>query len=68
MEGIEELLNASLALEPPNILHNLINVIGRHAVDLRHVAKLPMVRCDAVGRSPLEGLVPVMIRLIDLMH
>ena len=67
-EEKEGLLNARLALEPPDILHDLIDILGADAVDLRHVAEFPMVRLDAVGRSPLEGRIPVMIRLVDLMH
>ena len=62
------LLNARLALQPPHIFHDLIDTLRSDAVDLRHVAKFPMVRLDAVGRSPLEGRIPVMVRLIDLMH
>jgi hypothetical protein len=27
-----------------------------------------MVRSDAVGRRQLEGLIPVMVWLVDLMH
>lgn len=62
------LLNACLTLEPAYILHDLIDIPGSHAFDLGHIAELPMVRLDAVGRSPLEGLIAVMVRLIDLMH
>ena len=62
------LLNACLALQPPYILHDLIDIPGGNAFDLRHVAELPMVRPDAVGRGQLEGLIPVMLRLVDLMH
>ncbi len=62
------LLNARLALEPAHILHDLIDIPGGHAFDLRHIAEFPMVRLDAVGRSPLEGRIPVMVRLVDLMH
>ena len=62
------LLNTRLALQPPDILHNLIDNLWGDAFDLRHVAELPMVRPDAVGRSQLKGLIPVMVRLVDLMH
>jgi len=62
------LLNARLALKPPHILHDLINILRSDGVDLRHVAEFPMVRLDAVGRSSLEGLISVMVRLVDLMH
>lgn len=64
----EDLLNARLALEPSHILHDLIDILEGNALDLRHVPKFPMVRLDAVGRRPLEGRIPVMIRLVDLMH
>ena len=57
-------MNACLALKPAHILHDLIDIPGSHVFDLRHIAELPMVRLDAVGRSPLEGRIPVMIRLI----
>jgi hypothetical protein len=62
------LLNARLALQPPHILHDLIDILRSDAVDLRHVAEFPMVRLDAVGCRQLEGLIPVMVRLVDLMH
>jgi len=65
---MEELLDASLALEPPDILHDLIDVLRGDAFDFRHVAKFPMVRLDSVGRSPLEGGIAMMVRLVDLMH
>ena len=66
--GILLLLNARLALQPPHILHDLIDILRGDALDLRHVAKFPMVSFDAVGRSQLEGLISVMVRLVDLMH
>jgi len=62
------LLNARLALQPPHVLHDLIDTLWCDPVDLRHVAKFPMVRLDAVGRSQLEGLITMMVRLVDLMH
>ena len=68
MEEREDLLNARLALEPTDILHDLIDILRSDGIDLRHVAKFPMVRLDAVGRSQLEGRIPVMVRLVDLMH
>ena len=64
----QDLKNTGLFLQPPDILHDLIDVLGSEAFDVRHVAKFPMVRLDAVGRRPLEGRIPVMIRLVDLMH
>src|SRR5262249_24758722 len=64
----DDLLNSCLALKPAHILHDLINIRRSHAFDLRHVAELPMMRCDAIGRSSLEGRIHVMVRLIDLMH
>ena len=60
--------NAGLFLEPAHILHDLIDILRRNAFDLRHVAELPMVGPDAVGRRQLEGLIPVMVWLVDLMH
>ena len=63
-----DLLNARLALEPAYILHDLIDIAGGHVFNSRHIAELPMVRLDAVGRSPLEGLIAVMVRLIDFMY
>ena len=62
------LLNADLALLPPHILHDLINICRSDGVDLRHVAEFPVVRLDAVGGCPFEGLIPVMVWLIDLMR
>ena len=61
------LLNARLALEPAHIFHDLIDICRSDGVDLRHIAELPMVRLDAVGRSPLEGWISVMVRFVDLM-
>ena len=68
MKERKNLLDAGLALEPPDILHDLIDIFSRRALDLRHVAKFPMVRFDTVGRSPLKGRISMMVRLIDLMH
>jgi hypothetical protein len=62
------LLNACLALQPPHILHDLIDICRSDGVDFRHVAELPMVRLDTDGCSSLKGLISVMVRLIDLMH
>ena len=67
-EEKEDLLNACLALQPAHIFYDLIDISGGHAFDLRHIAELPMVRLDAVGRSSLEGRIPVMIRLIYFVH
>ena len=60
--------NTGLFLQPPDIFHDVIDVFRCNAVDLRHVPEFPMVRLDAVGCSPLEGRIPVMIWLVDLMH
>ena len=71
-EGVREqradLLDACLTLKPAHIFHNLIDIAGCHAFDLGHIAELPMVRLDAVGGGPLESLISVMVRLVDLMH
>ena len=67
-EELKDLLNAGLALKPSDILHDLIDIFGGYPFDLRHVAKFPMVRLDAGCRSPLKGGIPVMVRLINLMH
>ena len=61
-------MNARLALQPPDILHDLLDILWGDAVDLRHVAKFPMVRPDAVSCRQLEGLISVVVRLVDLMH
>jgi hypothetical protein len=66
--SILPLLDAGLALLPPHILHDLIDICGSDGVDLRHVAEFPVVRLDAVGGRPFEGFIPVMVRLIDLMY
>ncbi|OQW37757.1 MAG: hypothetical protein A4E20_17620 [Nitrospira sp. SG-bin2] len=57
------LKNAGLFLEPADILHDLLDVIRLHGVDLRHVAELPMVRFDAVGRRAQEGGIAMVIGL-----
>jgi hypothetical protein len=62
------LLNTRLALLPPHILHNLIDICRSDGVDLRHVAEFPMVRLDAVGGRPFEGFIPVMVRFVYLMY
>ena len=67
-EELNDLLNARLALKPSDILHDLIDIFGGDPFDLRHVAEFPMVRLDAGCRSPLKGGIPVMVRLINLMH
>ena len=66
--NILQLLDAGLALLPPDILHDLINIRRSDGVDLRHVAEFPVVRLDAVGGRPFEGFIPVMVRFVDLMH
>ena len=66
--SILQLLDAGLALLPPDILHDLINIRRSDGVDLRHVAEFPVVRLDAVGGRPFEGFIPVMVRFVDLMH
>ncbi len=54
MEEMEELLDTGLALKPPDILHDLIDVLRRDAFDFRHIAEFPMVRLPSVGRGPLK--------------
>ena len=66
--SIRQLLDAGLALLPPHILHDLINICRSDGVDLRHIAEFPVVCLDAVGRRPFEGLIPVMVRLVNFMH
>ncbi len=66
--SILQLLDACLALLPSYILHYLIDICRSDGVDLRHVAEFPVVCLDAVGGRPFEGFIPVMVRLIDLMH
>jgi len=61
-------LNACLTLKPAYILHDLIDIARGHAFDLGHIAELPMVRLDTIGRSPLKGLIAMVVRLVDLMH
>lgn len=60
--------NPGLLLEPADVLHDLLDVIGLHGIDPWHVSELPVMRLDTIGRGPLEGGVAVMIRLIDLVH
>jgi len=62
------LKNPGLLLEPADVFYDLFDVIRFHGVNLRHVAELPMVRLDAVGRSSLEGRVAMVIGLIDFVH
>ncbi len=47
------LLDAGLALLPPHILHDLINIRRSDGVDLRHVAEFPVVCLDADWRPPV---------------
>lgn len=63
-----QLKDSGLLLEPADVLHDLIDVIRFHGVDLRHVAELPMVRFDAVGGGPLEGGIAMVIGLIDFVY
>lgn len=67
LPSFEALKNPGLFLEPADVFHDLIDVVGRHPLDLRHVAELPMVRSDAVGRGVLEGRIAMMIGFIDLV-
>ena len=60
--------NTSLTLQPPDILNDLIDIIGRHAVDLRHIAKVPMVRPNSIERGALERDIGMVVWFVDLMH
>lgn len=60
--------DARLALEPADILDDLLHIVGADPFDFGHVAELPMVGADAVGRCPLESHIAVMIGLVDLVH
>src|SRR5574342_868472 len=60
--------DAGLALQPPNILDDLIDILARDCVDLRHVPELPVVCLHPVGCSPLERLIAVVVGFIDLVH
>lgn len=62
------LLNAGLALLPPHIFYDLIDISRSDGVDPRHVAEFPVVRLDPVDCRPLEGFIPMMVRFVDLMH
>ena len=59
--------NAGLFLEPADVFHDVIDLLGFHCIDLRHVAELPMMSLDAIGRRSLKRRVAVMIRLIDFV-
>lgn len=59
--------NAGLFLEPADIFHDLIDLLRFHRIDLRHVAELPMMSFDSIGRRSLKRRVAVMIRLIDFV-
>ncbi|MCG3778355.1 MAG: hypothetical protein JW388_1073 [Nitrospira sp.] len=65
---MEGLVNASLALEPPDISDDLIDFVRSDAIDLGHVAKIPMVRLHSIRHSPLERGIAMMVRLVNLMH
>lgn len=60
--------NSGLFLEPANVLHDLLDVIRFHGVDLRHVPELPVVRFDAVGGGAQKGGIAMVIGLIDFVH
>jgi hypothetical protein len=57
-----------LFLEPADILHDLLDVLRFHGIDLRHVPELPMVRLDAVGGGAQEGNIAMVIGLINFVH
>lgn len=59
--------NAGLFLEPTDVFHDLIHILRFHRIDLRHVAKLPMMSFDSIGCRSLKRYVAVMIRLIDFV-
>jgi hypothetical protein len=48
------LIDPGLALEPSHISNDMIDVPSRHTFDLRHVAKLPMMRPDSAFCGPLK--------------
>lgn len=60
--------NTRLFLEPTHVFHDLIDIVRFDGHDLRHIAELPMMGLDPVGRSPLEGGVSVVIGFVDLVH
>ena len=62
-----DLKDTGLLLLPTDISNDLIDVGCSHRVNLRHIAELPMMGSDAVGRRTLERRITVMIGLIDLM-
>ena len=64
-QGLE---NTGLFLQPAHVLYDLIDVVRLDGVDLRHVAELPMMRLDPIGRSPLKGRIAMMIGFIDFVH
>ena len=45
----ERLENTGLLLQPAYIGHDLVDIVRRDRVDLRHVAEFPMVGFDAIG-------------------
>ena len=59
--------NSGLFLKPSDVLHDVVHITRLHSIDLRHVAKLPMMRLYSVGRRSLKCFIAVMIRLIDLV-
>jgi len=59
--------NSGLFLKPSDVLHDVVHITRLDSIDLRHVAKLPMMSLYSVGRSSLKRFIAVMIRLIDLV-
>ena len=59
--------NPSLFLQPTDIFHDLVHVFRLDGIDLRHIAKLPMMGLNPVRCRPLEGYIAVMVRFIHFV-
>ena len=59
--------NSGLFLKPSDVLHDVVHITRFDSIDLRHVAKLPMMSLYSVGRRSLKRFIAMMIRFIDLV-
>jgi hypothetical protein len=67
-EIVEGLKNASLFLKPAYVFHDLIHILRRDGIDLRHVPELPVMGFHAIGSGSLKRRIAMMIRFIDLVN
>ena len=59
-------VNARLPLQPSNIGDDLDHQVLDHAFDWWHVTKFPVMGSDTLHRCGKEGLIPMMVGIVDV--